>query len=265
MFCAGHAFLPDGKLLVAGGTLRYELLPPNVKKAAGAMTVKNESPDKGHDFPTGTEFVSPDGRKYKSTNAISLPPAKKEATRRGATVTASETTVFVESETEGPAGITDVPAQYSITGLEGLDVNNLYGLAQKLNLDKQDFQGIADSYEFDPVTEQYTKVGDMAYKRWYPSLVGLPRRQVLSVSGLDGVGQILPGQNEVYDPKTKVWTERKDLFQYFPTYPALFQTAKEGELFYSGSNAGYGPRRPGARPRVLEPGDQHDHQGPRAA
>lgn len=250
MFCGGHAFLPDGKLLVAGGTQRYELLPPNVVKAAGAMTVKNESPDKGHDFPKGTEFVAPDGRKYAATNAFSLPPAAKvQKGRRGAvTVTASETQVFVESETEGPAGVTEVPAQYTIAGLDGLDVKNLYGLAQKLNLDKQDFQGIADSYEFDPFTERYVKVADMNFKRWYPSLVGLPDGGVLAVSGLDGVGQILAGQNEVYDPKTKTWAERKDLFQYFPTYPALFQTARPGTLFYSGSNAGYGPADKGRVP-----------------
>ena len=253
MFCAGHAFLPDGKLLVAGGTQRYELLPPAVKFAAGAMTVSNENPDKGHEFVKGTEFVSPDGRKYKSTHAFTVPPAAKVPVnpRRPngpVTVQASQTTAFVESETEGPSGVTDVPAQYSITGLEGLDTNNLYGIAQKLNLDKQDFQGIADSYEFDPVTEQYVKVGDMKHKRWYPSLLGLPDGQVLSVSGLDGVGQILPGQNELYDPATKVWTERKDLEQYFPTYPAIYQTAKPGQLFYTGSNAGYGPADKGREP-----------------
>ncbi|MDN5857136.1 MAG: kelch motif-containing protein [Pseudonocardia sp.] len=252
MFCAGHAFLPNGNLLVAGGTLRYELLPPAVKFAAGAMTVKNENPDKGHEFPEGTEFVSPDGRKYKATNAFTLPPAAKVPVnpRRpsGGAGVASETTVFVESETAGPAGVTDTPAQYSITGLTGLDANNLYGLAQQLNLEKQDFQGIADTFEFDPVAEEYVRVDDMNYKRWYPTLVGLPDGKVLSVSGLDGVGQILPGQNEVYDPVTKEWTEREDLFQYFPTYPALFQTAKPGVLFYSGSNAGYGPADKGRVP-----------------
>jgi hypothetical protein len=257
MFCSGHAFLPDGKLLVAGGTQRFELLPPAVKFAAGAMRVKNESPDKGHEFQKGTEFVSPDGRKYKATNAFKVPPAAKvpvnpRKPNGPVTVAASETTVFVESETEGPAGVTDVPAQYSISGLEGLDVNNLYGLAEKLNLDKQDFQGIADSFEFDPVTEEYVRVGDMQFKRWYPSLVGLPDGQVLSVSGLDGVGQILNGQNETYDPTTKVWSERKDLEQYFPTYPALFQTAEPGTLFYSGSNAGYGPADKGREPGLWD-------------
>lgn len=248
MFCGGHAFLPDGKLLVAGGTQRYELLPPAVVKAAGAMTVKNESPDEAHDFAEGTEFVAPDGRRYTATNAFHVPPATKTTDRRGATVTASETQVFVESEVEGPEGVNDTPTQYAITGLTGLDVDDVYGMAHELTLDKQDFQGIADSYEFDPVTEQYQRVADMHHKRWYPSLLGLPDGGVLAVSGLDGVGQILPGQNEVYDPRTKTWTERPDLFQYFPTYPALFQTATPGTLFYSGSNAGYGPADKGRVP-----------------
>ena len=30
MFCAGHAFLPDGNLLIAGGTKRYEVLEEDV-------------------------------------------------------------------------------------------------------------------------------------------------------------------------------------------------------------------------------------------
>nr|WP_239029026.1 kelch motif-containing protein [Pseudonocardia acidicola] len=249
LFCGGHAFLPDGKLLVAGGTQRYEILDGAVTRAAGAMVVKNEFPDAGRDFPEGTEFVAQDGRKYRATNAFSLPPATKTTPRKGpVTVTASQTTVWVESEDTGRAGVTTTPAQYAITGLTGADANNLYGLAQKMTLDKQDFQGIADSYEFDPVSERYVKVGDMAYKRWYPTLTGLPNGEVLAVSGLDGTGQILAGQNEVYDPATKSWTERPDLFRYFPTYPALFQTGTPGTLFYSGSNAGYGPADAGRTP-----------------
>jgi Domain of unknown function (DUF1929). len=249
LFCSGHAFLPDGKLLVAGGTQRYEVLDGAVTRAAGAMIVKNEFPDAGRTFDKGTEFVGPDGRRYRATTTFTLPPADKRIARDGsATVTASQTTVFVESEDEGPRGVNPDPAQYTITGLTGADAANFYGLAQKLALEKQDFQGIADTFEFDPVTEQYVKVGDMVEKRWYPSLLGLPDGGVLAVSGLDGTGQILPGQNEVYDPATRRWTERPDLFRYFPTYPAIFQTGVAGRLFYSGSNAGYGPADAGRVP-----------------
>jgi len=255
MFCSGHAFLPDGKLLVAGGTQRYEVLDGKVTKAAGGLVVKNENPDKGHTFDKGTAFVAPDGRKYLATTVFTVPPAAKTIIKEGAKVTPSQISVFAESEVEGSAGVNTKPAQYTITGLQGADAENLYGLAQKMTLDKQDFQGIADSYEFDPIAEKYIKVGDMAEKRWYPSLLGLPSGDVLAVSGLDGNGQILPGQNEVFDPATKKWTERPDLFRYFPTYPALFQTAVPGKLFYSGSNAGYGPAQKGRVPGFWNLGD----------
>lgn len=257
MFCAGHAFLSDGKLLVAGGSQRYEVLEADVTHAGGSMRVKNEFPDAGRDFPAGTEFVAPDGKAYRATNAFTVPPAVKVTARDGsATVTASETVVWVESEVLGVEGVTAEPAQYSISGLtQGADEENFYGLAEGMDLEKQDFQGIADSFEFDPVTEEYVRVDDMRFKRWYPSLTPLSDGRVLSVSGLDGTGEILPGQNEIYDPATKTWTERPDLFRYFPTYPALFQTRDEGELFYTGSNAGYGPAEDGRVPGFWRLGD----------
>ncbi|MCE3555734.1 kelch motif-containing protein [Pseudonocardia sp. RS11V-5] len=257
MFCGGHAFLSDGKLLVAGGTQRYEILDGAVTKAAGQLVVKNENPDAGRDFPKGTEFRAPDGRRYLATNAFSVKPATKTPIdRRGnVRVTASETQVWVESTDTGTAGVTDTPTQYSITGLTGPDADNVYGLGQKMTMDKQDYQGIEQSYEFDPFTEEYVRVGDMNHKRWYPTLTGLPDGTVLTTSGLDGSGVILPGQNEIFDPKTKTWTERPDLFRYFPTYPAIFQTAKEGTLFYTGSNAGYGPADQGRIPGFWNLGD----------
>lgn len=248
LFCGGHAFLPDGKLLVAGGTQRYERLDGQVSRAAGAMRVRNENPDAGHDFAEGTGFVAPDGRRYRATTAFTAPPAVKTGEGAATTVAASETVVFVESAEEGHGGMTDTPAQYSITGLDPVAAKDVYGMGAAMTMDKQDFQGIADSYEFDPFAERYVRVGDMTQKRWYPTLTGLPDGQVLAVSGLDGTGQILPGQNEVYDPATKRWTDRPDLFRYFPTYPAIFQTGREGTLFYSGSNAGYGPADAGRTP-----------------
>jgi hypothetical protein len=249
LFCAGHAFLPNGNLLVAGGTRRYEVLEGDVVRAGGSMRVRNEFPDGGRDFPAGTEFVAPDGRVYRAAADFAVPPAAKEIAEDGsATVTASETEVWVDAAVEGPDGVTGTPAQYAIAGLTGADAENLYGLATDITLDKQDYQGLADAFEFDPYGEQYVRVDDMEHERWYPSLTPLHDGTVLSVSGLDGAGEILPGQNEVYDPATRTWTERPDLFRYFPTYPALFQTGDEGELFYTGSNAGYGPADQGRTP-----------------
>ncbi|MCM3846415.1 kelch motif-containing protein [Pseudonocardia sp. DR1-2] len=248
LFCGGHTFLPDGKLLVAGGTQRYEVLDGFVTRAAGAMRIRNENPDRELHLDAGTVFRDPDGRDYTLTSPAHVMAATKTGEGDGTVVTASETIGFVESTEEGAAGVTDRPAQYAIPSLDPADAANVYGMGDRMTLDKQDFQGIADSYEFDPFAEKYVRVGDMTQKRWYPTLTGLPDGQVLAISGLDGTGQILPGQNEVYDPATKRWTDRPDLFRYFPTYPAIFQTRQEGRLFYSGSNAGYGPADAGRVP-----------------
>ncbi len=246
LFCGGHAQLPDGKVLFAGGTARYEMLKGDVKRAGGAMLVKNEDPDRSRSFPKGTVFRSPSGVEYRSQFAVRVPAAKKTTGKNGdVQVTASEARVYVEAVEEGPLGITNTTEQYEIEGLRGEDARNLYGIANKLGLDKKDFQGIRYAYEFDPVTEKYTKVESMREARWYPTLTTLADGRVLAVSGLDDIGQVVPGKNEIYDPRTKTWSAAPT--RYFPTYPSFFLVDK-GTIFYSGSNAGYGPADKGRQP-----------------
>ncbi|WP_030685085.1 kelch motif-containing protein [Streptomyces sp. NRRL B-1347] len=258
-FCAGHAQLPDGRLLVAGGTARYELLDGEVERAGGGMRVKNENPDKPVVLKKGTKFRSPSGVEYVSKFDVEVPKAKRDFqitySKSGVMqpwktkVTASETRVFVEAVQDGRQAITEKSAQYEIEGLTGKEADNTYGIAEKLTMDKQDFQGIKAAYEFDPVAERYVAVEPMEKARWYPTLVGLDDGRVLAVSGLDDVGVIDPGDNEIYDPKTKKWTDGPK--RYFPTYPALFLT-KGGKLFYPASNAGYGPADKGRKPGLWD-------------
>ncbi|MFI9202471.1 galactose oxidase-like domain-containing protein [Streptomyces sp. NPDC053048] len=253
MFCAGHAQLPDGRLLVAGGTARYEKLTGDVERAGGAMLVKNENPDAPRTFPAGTVFVGSSGKRYRSQLPVLVPRATKDVTEEGkgddekkkVRVTASQARVYVEAETTGESGITHTADQYRIQGLTGKDTHDLYGLAAKLGLDKKDFQGLKDAYEFDPIAERYVPVDPMSEARWYPTLVTLEDGRVLTVSGLDDMGEIIPGKNEIYDPRTRTWSPGPN--RYFPTYPALFLTGG-GRLFYSGSNAGYGPADKGRTP-----------------
>lgn len=267
-FCAGHTQLPDGRLLVAGGTARYEVLGDAVTRAGGAMLIKNEDPDTGRTFEAGTRFRSPAGVEYELETEVTVPPAVKKTvfaedaedagdeppgrTARRATeqvVEASEVRGFVLAVEPGEESVTEEPAQYEIVGLEGKDADNLYGLAQELTLADQDFQGIDAAYEFDAVAERYVPVAPMREARWYPTLTTLPDGRVLTVSGLDDVGQVVPGINEIYDPRTKEWSEGPK--RYFPTYPALFLAA-DGKIFYTGSNAGYGPDDQGREPGIWD-------------
>ncbi len=254
MFCGGHAQLPDGRLLVAGGTARYEKLKGDVKRAGGAMVVKNEDPHRPWRIARGTVFRGSGGKRYSAQVPVVVPAATKVERGTGpdkvVTVTASEARVYVEALTEGERGIANTADHYRVPGLRGADARNHYGLATKLGLDKKDFQGFRESYVFDPDTERYVQVASMAEARWYPTLVTLADSRVMAVSGLDDMGQIIPGKNEIFDPATGRWSRGPT--RYFPTYPALFLT-EGGNLFYSGSNAGYGPADEGRVPGVWNP------------
>ena len=248
MFCGGQTVLPDGRVLVAGGTQRYEKLDGAVTNAAGAMRIRNESPDGGHVLPAGTEFVSPSGQKYRSGADTTLPPASKTTAHGTTTVTASEKKVFVEAEQPGPQAVDGNRDKYTIAGLDPRDARNVYGEGEPMTLDKQDYQGTDKAYTFDPRTERWTELPDMNEARWYPTLLPLHDGKVLTMAGLDNVGQVLNGQTEEFDPTTNTWIDRPDITHYFPTFPAVFETESPDQMVYTGSNAGYGPSDKGRVP-----------------
>ena len=254
LFCTGHTQLANGNLLIAGGTKRYEKLKGDVKKAGGLMLVHNENPDKPITLPAGTEFTGKENHKtFVSKDPVLVPRAKKNfdpATGEFLGNTPGVGRIYVEAQKEGAKYETGTQDNYRVHGLTGDDARNTYGIAEKLALDKKDFQGIRDAYEFDPVAEKYIKVDPMKEARWYPTLTTLSDGKILSVSGLDDIGQLVPGKNEIYDPKTRTWEYTGEERQ-FPTYPALF-LMQNGKIFYSGSNAGYGPDDVGRDPGIWD-------------
>ncbi|WP_415951975.1 galactose oxidase-like domain-containing protein [Streptomyces sp. KLOTTS4A1] len=255
LFCMGHTQLPDGKLLVAGGTKSYEKLKGDVTKAGGLMIVHNENPDKPITLPKGTKLTGKEnGKTFVLTESIVVERAEKTFDKDTGKFTGNKAgieRVYVEAAKSGKQYETGAEDNYEVEGLKGDDARNTYGIAQKLALDKKDFQGIDDAYEFDPVAEKYIKVDPMNEARWYPTLTTLDDGRILALSGLDDIGQIVPGdRNEVYDPKTKKWTYVKQEKQ-FPTYPAVF-LLPNGKLFYSGANAGYGPADVGRKPGIWD-------------
>ena len=256
LFCTGHTQLANGNILIAGGTQKYEKLKGDVKKAGGVMILYNENPDKPMTLPRGTKFTGKaNGKSFVSTDSALIPRATKvfdKSTGRFLRNNPGYARVVVEAPKEGTKYETGTQDNYRIQGLTGADERNTYGIGNKFGLDKRDFEGIKNAYEFDPVAEKYIKVDPMKEARWYPTLTTLSDGKVLSVSGLDDIGQLVPGKNEIFDPATKKWTYTKTKRQ-FPTYPALFLT-ENGKLFYSGSNAGYGPDNVGRDPGIWDVG-----------
>ncbi|MFF2020969.1 galactose oxidase-like domain-containing protein [Streptomyces sp. NPDC058171] len=254
LFCSGHTQLGNGNLLIAGGTKRYEKLQGDVTKAGGLMVVHNENPDKPITIPAGTTFTGKtNGKTFVSKDPVVVERAKKvfdKGTGRFLRNDPGLGRIYVEAAKSGAEHETGTQDNYVVEGLKGADARNTYGMAEKLALDKKDFQGIKDSFEFDPIAEKYIQVDPMKEARWYPTLTTLTDGKVLSLSGLDEIGQLVPGKNEVYDPKTKGWEYTKGVRQ-FPTYPAV-SLMQNGKLFYSGSNAGYGPADVGRDPGVWD-------------
>ncbi|AVH58555.1 MULTISPECIES: kelch motif-containing protein [Streptomyces] len=254
LFCTGHTQLSNGNLLIAGGTKRYEKLKGDVTKAGGLMIIHNENPDEPITLPAGTKFTGKsNGKTFVSKDPVLVPRAKKVFDKATGTFLRNDPglgRIYVEAQKSGQKYETGTQDNYRVQGLTGADARNTYGIAQKLALDKKDFQGIRDAYEFDPVAEKYIKVDPMKEARWYPTLTTLSDGKILSLSGLDEIGQLVPGKNEVFDPKTRKWTYTKGIRQ-FPTYPAI-SLMQNGKLFYSGSNAGYGPDDVGRDPGVWD-------------
>jgi hypothetical protein len=244
MFCSGHIILPDGNVLIAGGTARYEVLAPQIRYAAGVMTVVNHSTTRRLVLPVGTTFESSTDQLYRSTNQVTIPPARLVRARAHGRIVQyvqpTYTPDWVKAEQPGKGSVTNVNQGYTILGVSAGVASDLQASSFAINRSQQDFWGTRKSYIFNIHTETYQRVSDMNLARWYPTLVGLKDGNVLAVSGLDQFGKIITGHSEEFSLKTHRWTLKPQLKHSFPTYPALF-LMPDGDLFFTGASAGYGP------------------------
>jgi len=101
LFCAGHIELPDGNVLVAGGTARYENLTP--ANAGGSMTIVNNDTTQPWSLPKGTIFTAPNGVEFASAFAVTIPAATERPGAIGGqpTVVPSQQNVWVDAVKKG--------------------------------------------------------------------------------------------------------------------------------------------------------------------
>ncbi len=82
------------------------------------------------------------------------------------------------------------------------------------------------SWEFDPIAESWTRVGDMHNARWYPVLLTLPDGRILVASG-----QQKDMPLEIFDPATAAWTELPGSAKSMPElYPGM-RLLPNGQVF----------------------------------
>ena len=62
LFCAGHSFLPDGRLLVAGGHITDDLGLPDINLFSSSGTWTSSPPmEQGRWYPSSTIWERPGG------------------------------------------------------------------------------------------------------------------------------------------------------------------------------------------------------------
>ncbi|MFF3248000.1 galactose oxidase-like domain-containing protein [Streptomyces sp. NPDC002870] len=110
------------------------------------------------------------------------------------------------------------------------------------------YQGLKDSYVFDPATETYTKTNDMNDGHWYPSATILGNGDVISFGGLkeDSTGNVTAEKFSAAQNKWLPMNEVNQTWSYWGLYPSMI-LMQDGRLFYSGSHVfGNGTQGSGA-------------------
>lgn len=114
----------------------------------------------------------------------------------------------------------------------------------------RDVHGLKDAKVFDPSTDDFRNVGDMAEGRWYPSLATLSDGKVLVASGVRRLGfgpadgpdpafsQVK--RTETYDPTREKWEDGGQSEWSFPLYPRL-HLLPDGTVFYGGAGQSWNP------------------------
>lgn len=107
------------------------------------------------------------------------------------------------------------------------------------------YEGLKDSYIFDPATNSYTRVNDLNVGHWYPSATELGNGDVISLGGLqeDSTGAVV---TEYYSSIQQAWLDKNNVHQtwhFWGLYPAMI-LLQDGRLFYTGSHV-FGNGTPG--------------------
>jgi len=114
------------------------------------------------------------------------------------------------------------------------------------------YEGLKDSYIFDPDTMGYTKVNDMTAGSWYPSATVLGNGDVISLGGLgeDSSGTVA---TQYFTGAGQRWlsiNEAHQTWSFWGLYPSMV-LMQDGRLFYTGSHV-FGNGLPGTGASIYD-------------
>ena len=149
-------------------------------------------------------------------------------TQNDPTVTTSSAAVY--DPATGAATVQTIPWDLFCNGFSWMPDGR--ALIAGGNLQYNPFRGIKTATAFDPITEKFIQVQDMARGRWYPSVTGLADGRMMTFSGwLDG-----GGTNTAVEIYTNPdgWSPEN----YAPFIPALYpwlHLLPDGRIFMAGA------------------------------
>ena len=97
------------------------------------------------------------------------------------------------------------------------------------------YTGLAIANIFDPVTEQWTALPDMEYRRYYPTATTLPDGRALVTTGSDVTVNSYISTPEIYDPQTNTFTELTGANPTIANYAFMF-VLPDGNVLAAGSD-----------------------------
>jgi hypothetical protein len=114
------------------------------------------------------------------------------------------------------------------------------------------YEGLADSYVFDPNTNTYTKLNNLNDGHWYPSATELGNGDVISLGGL---GPTSSGTvaTEYFDAATGNWlslSQAHQTWSFWGLYPTMI-LMQDGRLFYTGAHV-FGNGLPGTGASIYD-------------
>jgi N-acetylneuraminic acid mutarotase len=95
--------------------------------------------------------------------------------------------------------------------------------------------GIANAEVFDPSSNTWTPVPNMAYRRWYPAATTLPDGRILVTAGWQTTSHTNAGISEIYDPAGNSWTQLTNANNPFETYPFM-DVLPDGRVIHVGGS-----------------------------
>jgi N-acetylneuraminic acid mutarotase len=95
--------------------------------------------------------------------------------------------------------------------------------------------GVANAEIFDPSTNHWTPVPNMAFRRWYPTATTLADGRILVTAGWQTTAHSNAGVSEIYDPSTNTWSQLTNANNPFETYPFLYQL-NDGRIIHIGGS-----------------------------